>query len=285
MRRVALAAAAVGLLTLAGCDYAPVSDKVFGERVRAYLVRHPEVLQEVSDALQAKREAQMRTELDASVMKSQKLVPTYRQAIENDSRDFVANPQGKVTVTEFYDYRCPHCINIAPKVLDLIRDSPGVRVVFKEFPLPMHDWSHTAAIANECAYQINPSAFVAYRSLIFKNQSSITVTSVRDLMLQYGEEAGVDRLRLAACIDSKASLPRIEAGHREGEKLGVSSTPTSFINGRILVGGYFTMVGGQPRNYVARLTTSTATPSPTGTPSRTRKRCATSPSASTYCWG
>src|SRR5438067_5622143 len=135
MRRVALAAAAVGLLTLAGCDYAPVSDKVFGERVRAYLVRHPEVLQEVSDALQAKREAQMRTELDASVMKSQKLVPTYRQAIENDSRDFVANPQGKVTVTEFYDYRCPHCINIAPKVLDLIRDSPGVRVVFKEMPI------------------------------------------------------------------------------------------------------------------------------------------------------
>jgi protein-disulfide isomerase len=100
----------------------------------------------------------------------------------------------------------------------------------------MHQWSRTAAIANECAYQINPSAFVAYRSLIFKNQISITVTSVRDAMLQYGEEAGVDRLRLAACIDSKASLPRIEAGHLEGEKLGVTSTPTSFVNGRILVG-------------------------------------------------
>ena len=100
MRRVALAAAAL-LLTLAGCNYAPVSDKVFGERVRDYLTRHPEVLQEVSDALQAKREAQMRTELDASVAKSQNLVPKYRQAIENDPRDFVANPQGKVTVTEF----------------------------------------------------------------------------------------------------------------------------------------------------------------------------------------
>ena len=143
-----------------------------------------------------------------------------------------------VTIVEYADLQCPTCARfhefLEKELLPKYGDK--VRIVFKEFPLPMHDWSHTAAIANECAYQINPSAFVAYRSLIFKNQSSITVTSVRDLMLQYGEEAGVDRLRLAACIDSKASLPRIEAGHREGEKLGVSSTPTSFINGRIVVG-------------------------------------------------
>jgi len=143
-----------------------------------------------------------------------------------------------VTIVEYADLECPTCARfhefLEKELLPKYGDK--VRIVFKEFPLPMHDWSHTAAIANECAYQINPSAFVAYRSLIFKNQSSITVTSVRDLMLQYGEEAGIDRLRLAACVDSKASLPRIEAGHREGEKLGVTSTPTSFVNGRILVG-------------------------------------------------
>lgn len=143
-----------------------------------------------------------------------------------------------VTIVEYADLQCPTCAQLHQFIERELVPKYGdkVRIVFKEFPLPMHDWSHTAAIANECAYQIDPSAFVAYRTSIFKNQSAITVANVRDLMLQYGEEAGIDRLRLAACLDSKASLPRIEADRREGEKLGVDSTPTSFINGRIVVG-------------------------------------------------
>ena len=100
----------------------------------------------------------------------------------------------------------------------------------------MHDWSHPAAIANECVYQIKPEAFAPYRSLIFQNQSSTNVATVRDTLLGYADQVGVDRVRLAGCLDSKASLPRVDAGTREGKHLEVSSTPTCFINGRMLVG-------------------------------------------------
>ena len=57
------------------------------------------------------------------------------------------------------------------------------------------------------------------------------------MLLYYGQQVGLDRLKLAACIDSKASLPRVEENLREGRELGVDRTPTFFINGRLLIGG------------------------------------------------
>jgi protein-disulfide isomerase len=112
-----------------------------------------------------------------------------------------------------------------------------VRVVFKEFPLvAIHDWSFTAAIANECVYEIKPEAFVPYRSLIYNNQAGTNAANVRDNLLGYADQVGVDRVKLAACVDSKASLPLVNAGMSEGKRVEVQSTPTSFINGRALVG-------------------------------------------------
>jgi protein-disulfide isomerase len=91
-------------------------------------------------------------------------------------------------------------------------------------------------VANECAYQINPSAFPRYRSLIFANQNVINAANAREMLLGLGDNAGVDRSTLATCMDSKASLARVEASRQEGKDLGVDRTPTSFVNGRIFVG-------------------------------------------------
>jgi protein-disulfide isomerase len=124
-RLMKAAAFVVLALALAGCDRV---DKAFDNRVHAYLVSHPEVVQEALDKLQAKQQAQAAAVVSAAIDRD-------RQAIERDPRDFVANPNGKITLTEFYDYRCPHCAHAAPAVLQLIHDNPDVRVVFKEFPI------------------------------------------------------------------------------------------------------------------------------------------------------
>jgi protein-disulfide isomerase len=144
----------------------------------------------------------------------------------------------RVTIVEYADLECPMCGKLHEFLEKELLPKYGdkVRLIFKEFPLPMHDWSHPAAIANECVYQIKPEAFAPYRSLIFQNQSSTNVATVRDTLLGYADQVGVDRVRLAGCLDSKASLPRVDAGTREGKHLEVSSTPTCFINGRMLVG-------------------------------------------------
>jgi protein-disulfide isomerase len=144
-----------------------------------------------------------------------------------------------VIVVEFSDLQCPMCARVHDFLEKELLPKYGdkVRVVYKELPLAsIHDWSVTGSIANQCAYQINPATYVPYRSLIFKNQSSFNAANARDLLLDYGEQVGLDRLRLAACIDAKASLPRVEENFREGQAVGVTRTPTCFVNGRMVVG-------------------------------------------------
>jgi protein-disulfide isomerase len=144
-----------------------------------------------------------------------------------------------VTIVEYADLQCPSCANMHEFLEnDVIhRYGDKVRIVYKEFPLPsIHDWTLTATIANQCVYQIDPPAYVRFRSMVFKNQISLNPANVRDTVISYGEQVGVDRLRLAACIDSKTPLPRIEESFKEGQAVGVQSTPTSFINGRMIVG-------------------------------------------------
>lgn len=154
-----------------------------------------------------------------------------------------------VTVVEYADLQCPMCARFHAFLESelLPRYGDKVRLVFKEYPLPIHDWSMTAAIADQCTYQINPSNYLPYRSIIFKHQDGFSAANVRTALLQYSDEIGIDHDKLAACIDSKASMSRIEENKREGEKLEINSTPTSFINGRIVVGApppeqYFALV-------------------------------------------
>ncbi len=144
-----------------------------------------------------------------------------------------------VTIVEYADLQCPLCARLHEFFeKDLVPKYGGkVRLIFKEFPLAtIHDWAQSAAIASQCAYQIDPEAFVAYRSLIFRNQPSINATNSRDMLLNLAAQAGIDSLKLAACLDSQASRPRVEEDAREGQQLGVASTPTTYVNGRIILG-------------------------------------------------
>lgn len=144
-----------------------------------------------------------------------------------------------VTIVEYADLQCPQCARLHEFFeSELLPKYPGkVRIVFKDFPLlAIHDWTERASIASQCAYQISPREFVAYRSLIFRNQSGINATNSRDMLLNLASQAGIDSLKLAACLDSQASRPRLEQNLSEGKKLGVASTPTCYVNGRLVVG-------------------------------------------------
>jgi protein-disulfide isomerase len=144
-----------------------------------------------------------------------------------------------VTLVEYSDLECPVCARMQEELeRDIIpKYGDKLRVVFKEYPLvAIHDWALTAAIAAQCTYQIDPAKYVDFRSAVYKNQESVNGEHARDLLLHIAAEAGVDNMKLAACIDAKDSMPRVEANIREADALGVAQTPTIFINGRILVG-------------------------------------------------
>jgi protein-disulfide isomerase len=144
-----------------------------------------------------------------------------------------------VTIVEFADLECPTCARMHEFLETKLVPHYGnkVRVVFKEFPLVgVHEWSETAAIACQCAYELNPPSYVPLRSAIFRSQQNINVTNLRDTLLSFGEQAGVNRVRLAGCLDAKSTLPRVQHDLAEGKRVNVDRTPTFFINGKMIVG-------------------------------------------------
>ncbi len=147
-----------------------------------------------------------------------------------------------VTIVEYADLQCPYCAQMH-KFLErdfLPKYRNKVQLIFKEFPLASHNWAFTAALANECAYQVDARAFLPYRTLIFRHQddidtvaSSANLSTVREMLLDYAQQAGIDRTELAACLSSQASQSRVEENLKEGKLLGITRTPTFFINGKM----------------------------------------------------
>ena len=126
------------------------AEAAFGQSVRAYLLEHPEVIEEAVAKLQEKKQAEAATQAATAEADARKLIPHYRAELERDPRDFVANPDGKITVVEFFDYNCGYCKLAAPEVLKLIEENPDVRFVFKEFPI-FGEASDTPEIARQVA--------------------------------------------------------------------------------------------------------------------------------------
>lgn len=220
-----MAAAALAAAALGGCQQS--DDAAFGQKVKAYLMAHPEVLKAALQNLQDKDDQDEAKAEAAADKKARALLPSLRAALEHDPRDFVANPAGKVTVTEFYDYRCPHCINIAPKVVALIRQQPNVRFVFKEMPIFGATSEHAARVA-----------------LAAKAQGKDYVGLYAALMAQHGlgdddvdriaREKGVDLGKLPAA--ESADSAQIADVAKLATQLGIDGTP-GFVVGDAIIHG------------------------------------------------
>lgn len=158
-------------------------------------------------------------------------------SLENEPSQ--GSSSARVTLVEYADLQCPLCARLHEFFEnDLMRKYDGkVRVVFKDFPLvQIHDWAEKGALASKCAYQLSPSSYVTYRTLIFKNQTNINALNARDMLLNLAAQAGINSLTLEQCVDSQALRARVEQDVREGQKLGIDSTPTCYVNGRIVRG-------------------------------------------------
>jgi protein-disulfide isomerase len=136
-RRILATAALVAVavaLALAACSKpvekaaATADDPAFHKQVVAYLADHPGVIQEGIDAYRDRQHAEMLK--TASVA-----IAGHHQALVADARDFIANPDGKITVVEFFDYRCPYCKADQAALKTLIDNDKDIRFVFKEYPV------------------------------------------------------------------------------------------------------------------------------------------------------
>ena len=211
--------AAAAALALAGCQKA--DDAVFGQRVRAYLMAHPEVIREAVQKLQENEQA-------AAAKASTDALKKYRSQVERDPRDIVIHPDGKVTVTEFFDYRCGYCKLAAPEVLKLIDQNPDIRFVFKQFPI-FGEVSDTAAKV-ALTPQGKAKAYDLYRSWMSEKALDDQLLD-RDLTA-----AGIDPAQARKAAEDPAIERQILDTRALATSLKIEGTP-AFIVGDTLIPG------------------------------------------------
>jgi protein-disulfide isomerase len=162
--------------------------------------------------------------------------------------------QPRVTIVEFSDLQCPHCKRAQPVVDKLVADTPGARLIFQPFPLSIHDWALKAASMGECVAEQKPEAFWSYVKSVYDAQDQITAANASQKLQELAKSAGADPQRTSTCAASQAMSRNIQDSVDLGTSLGVTGTPTVFINGR-KVGG----IADMPYDQLRKLTEFEAT--------------------------
>lgn len=136
-----------------------------------------------------------------------------------------------VQIVTYSEFQCPYCARVGPTV-DQILEHYGdrVRVVFRDFPLPMHPQARPAAEAAQCAHE--QGKFWAYHDKLFANQRALD----NDALKRYAGEVDLNVERFNQCFDSGKYKDAVTRDHEEGMRLGVQGTPAFFVNGRFVSG-------------------------------------------------
>jgi protein-disulfide isomerase len=137
------------------------------------------------------------------------------------------SPMAPVTIYEFSDFQCPHCKMAAPYLKKLVEESNGkVKLVFKQYPLPMHPKAREASKAAIAADK--QGKFWEMHDLLFEKQDELQTANLDD----YAEKIDLDMKRFKADMQSKDADKKIEADLAEGHAAGVDSTPSIYVNDR-----------------------------------------------------
>lgn len=192
---------------------------------------------EIKPYLEARRRAQARamlvedlkTKNDSAV---RVMLEPPRYTVPTSAADPVrGSASAPVTIIEFSDFQCPFCARVNP-TLDRIRQTYGdrVKIVFKDYPLPNHPQAPKAAEAARCAAEQNK--FWEMHDAMFANQRALEVPSLK----QTARAIGLNGATFDQCLDSSKYTATVRSGSELGEKMGVNSTPTLYINGRTVLG-------------------------------------------------
>jgi protein-disulfide isomerase len=137
----------------------------------------------------------------------------------------------KVTIVEFSDFQCPYCSRVGPTLAQIQKEYPkNVRIVFKHMPLSFHEQAPAAHQAAEAA-RIQ-GKFWEMHDKIFSAQRDLTPATFE----RYAKEIGLDVAQYKRDVNSPAVRNRLKSDSAQATKLGVTGTPSFFINGRFLSG-------------------------------------------------
>ncbi len=193
------------------------------EIVREYLLEHPEVIEQAMIALNAKRREEKRARERAA------LADNRAALTEHPLSPVSGNPDGGVTLVEFFDYQCGYCKRSLGPVMDLLESEGGLRIVWKELPVlgPVSRYAARAAMAAH-----RQGLYLEYHTAMMGAAGKLS----EERAMEIAGQVGLDVERLRRDMADPAIEAYLDETHRLARDLGIDGTP-AFVIGEVLVPG------------------------------------------------
>jgi protein-disulfide isomerase len=207
----------------AASDFTPDQKTQIETIVRQYLKNHPEAL---IDAIQA---ADDKLKADAKDKVAQALTANRQRVYDDPQSPVGGNPNGNVTLVEFFDYRCPYCKQVEPSLEKLVGEDHQLKFVFKEFPVLGPDSEVAARVALAAKKQ---GKYEAFHRAMMGTGGHIDEA----VIYKVAASVGLDMDRLKQDMSSPDIETELKANLDLGKTLDLDGTP-SFIVGTTIVPG------------------------------------------------
>lgn len=138
-----------------------------------------------------------------------------------------------ITVIEYADFQCYYCGKARERLNELKKIyGKKLRIVYKHFPLPNHTEARPAAEASMCVNEQGSEKFWKFYDIVYDNQKAWTKEDFKE----YAKKSGADVKKFEECFDAKKYAPVVDASLAEGQRLGINSTPSFFVNSQLVKG-------------------------------------------------
>jgi protein-disulfide isomerase len=199
------------------------------QAIEQYIRSHPEVIEQALQSLEGKRQR------DGKLRVRQAIATHQEELLRDPASPVSGNLHGDVTVIEFFDYRCGYCKRVASAVTQLQRDEPGVRVVYKDFPI-LGEVSIFGARAALAARE--QGKHQAFHEAMLASESELT----KEAILAIAQRVGLDVKKLETDLQSQEWQAAIDRNYALATLLGISGTP-GFVVGNEVYPGALELAG------------------------------------------
>jgi protein-disulfide isomerase len=208
--------------TAAAQEFSSDQEQAIREVVRDYLLENPEIIMESIQILRQRQE-------EAAQAQAQATLTQNGAALRDDPNSVVGgNPDGDVTIVEFFDYRCGYCKRVHPTITDFIASDGNIRFVYKEWPIlgPDSVFAARAALASR-----EQDRYIEFQDLLMSERDVN-----RESVQRIAEQIGMDWAKLEADMDSPIVTAHIESTMQLAQALGINGTPAFVIGDEVIPG-------------------------------------------------
>ncbi|GAB5467210.1 MAG: DsbA family protein [Rhodospirillales bacterium] len=212
-----------GSLAAQESSFTPQQEDAIGELVREYILEHPEIILEAVERLQ-QREQQA-----ASDARENAVVASQADLYEDAASPIAGNPEGDVTIVEFFDYNCPYCKKVTPEIFSLLARDGQIRYIAKEWPIFGDDseFAARAALASD-----RQGLYARFHQALMAIRGPANPQTVR----RAADEVGLDWDRLQLDMQDEAITEALARNDALARRLGIQGTPAMVIGEAFLPG-------------------------------------------------